>query len=94
MPAVPAVPAVPIGQVGGGLDLFMKGIKTNEQPSDSAMVLLFCVALLAFGGYVVYTVRKTMMSTEDSKDDTPPDSRPVRKPRRSEDSQYSDTGGN
>jgi hypothetical protein len=94
VPALPALPAVPAGQLGGGLDLFMKRIKTNEQPSDSAMVLLFCVALLAFGGYVVYTVRKTMMSTEDSKDDTPPDSRPVRKPRHSKDSQYSDTGAN
>lgn len=86
--------AVAAKQAGGGLDLFMKGIKTDDQPSDSSMVLLFCVALLAFGGYVVYTVRKTMMSTEDSKDDTPPDSRPVRKPRRSENSQYSDTDGN
>ena len=81
-------------QAGGGLDLFLKGIKTDDQPSDSSMVLLFCVAMLAFGGYVVYTLRKTMTSTEDSKDDTPPESRSVRKSRRSENSQYSDTDGN
>jgi len=94
--AAAAAPAAVVAakQAGGGLDLFLKGIKTDDQPSDSAMVLLFCVAMLAFGGYVVYTLRKTMMSTEDSKDDTPPDSRSVRKPRRPENSQYSDTDGN
>jgi len=92
--AAAPVAAIAAKQAGGGLDLFMQGIKTNEQPSDSAMVLLFCVALLAFGGYVVYTVRKTMMSTEDSKDDTPPDSRSVRKSRHPENSQYPDTDSN
>jgi hypothetical protein len=67
---------------------------STDAPSGSATVLLFCVAMLAFGGYVLYSLRKTTMSSEDSKDDTPPDSRPVRKSRDSKDSQYSDTGGN
>ena len=92
--AAAPVASVAAKQAGGGLDLFLKGIKTDDQPSDSSMVLLFCVAMLAFGGYVVYTLRKTMTSTEDSKDDTPPESRSVRKSRRSENSQYSDTDGN
>jgi len=65
---------------------------STDSPSGSATVLLFCVAMLAFGGYVLYSLRKTTMSSEDSKDDTPPDSRPVRKSRRPEDSNYSDTG--
>jgi hypothetical protein len=64
---------------------------STDSPSGSATVLLFCVAMLAFGGYVLYSLRKTTMSSEDSKDDTPPDSRPVRKSRRPEDSNYSDT---
>jgi hypothetical protein len=94
--ALAAAPAASVAakQAGGGLDLFLNGIKTNDQPSDSAMVLFFCVAMLAFGGYVVYTLRKTMTSTEDSKDDTPPESRSVRKSRDPKDSKYSNTDGN
>jgi hypothetical protein len=67
---------------------------SSDAPSGSATVLLFCVAMLAFGGYVLYTVRKTMTSSEDSKNDTPPDARPVRKPRNSKGTADSDTGGN
>jgi hypothetical protein len=92
--AAAPVASVAAKQAGGGLDLFLNGIKTNDQPSDSAMVLFFCVAMLAFGGYVVYTLRKTMTSTEDSKDDTPPESRSVRKSRDPKDSKYSNTDGN
>ena len=64
---------------------------STDSPSGSATVLLFCVAMLAFGGYVLYSLRKTTMSSEDSKDDTPPDSRAVRKSRDPKDSKYSDT---
>ena len=64
---------------------------SSDAPSGSTTVLLFCVAMLAFGGYVLYSLRKTTTSSEDSKDDTPPDSRPVRKPRHPENSKYSDT---
>lgn len=64
---------------------------STDSPSGSATVLLFCVAMLAFGGYVLYSLRKTTMSSEDSKDDTPPDSRAVRKSRGPKDSKYSDT---
>jgi hypothetical protein len=64
---------------------------STDSPSGSATVLLFCVAMLAFGGYVLYSLRKTTMSSEDSNDDTPPDSRAVRKSRGPKDSKYSDT---
>ena len=64
---------------------------STDSPSGSATVLLFCVAMLAFGGYVLYSLRKTTISSEDSKDDTPPDSRAVRKSRGPKDSKYSDT---
>lgn len=63
---------------------------STDSPSGSATVLLFCVAMLAFGGYVLYSLRKTTISSEDSKDDTPPDSRAVRKSRDPKDSKYSD----
>jgi hypothetical protein len=54
-------------QAGGGSD-----------PSASSTLVLFGVALLAFGGYVMYTMKKTLKKGIDREDDSPPESRAVR----------------
>lgn len=51
-------------------------INTLDSPSTSSTILLFSVALLAFGGYTLYTLRKTFISKSE-KDDTPPESTAV-----------------
>jgi hypothetical protein len=49
-------------------------------PSVSSSVLLFGVGLLAFGGYVMYAMRKHFEKTRnDRSDDSPPDPRAVRR---------------
>ena len=64
-----------IEQKGGGLRLL------ESDPSGTSTVLLFGVAVLAFGGYVLYMIRKTIYtSRNDRQDDSPPDPRTVRKP--------------
>lgn len=45
-------------------------------PSNTTVIVLFSVALLAFGGYTMYALRKTVKSEE--KDDSPPDAATVR----------------
>ena len=49
-------------------------------PSISTTVVLFSVAMLAVGGYIMYTLRNTVSLESDSKDDPPPNPRAVRKP--------------
>lgn len=50
---------------------------SSINPSVSSTVLIFSVVLLAFSGYVFYTMRKSFSKiTED--DDSPPDPKPVR----------------
>jgi hypothetical protein len=52
-------------------------IASSINPSVSSTVLIFSVVLLAFSGYVFYTMRKSFSKiTED--DDSPPDPKPVR----------------
>ena len=68
LPAVAPRPSLP--QQGGA-------ILTNEGPAVSSPVLLFCVTLLAFSGYVMYSFRKTYYKTTED-DDSPPDPGPVR----------------
>jgi len=47
--------------------------------SPSSAVLLFSVALVAFGGYVLYSMRKTLgPGRNDESDDSPPDPRTIR----------------
>ena len=49
--------------------------------SPSSAALLFSVALVAFGGYVLYSMRKTLGSgRNDESDDSPPDPRTIRAP--------------
>lgn len=55
---------------GGG------AILENLAPAVSSPVLLFSVALLAFGGYVMYSFRKTYYKTTED-DDSPPDAGPL-----------------
>jgi len=51
----------------------------SSSPAISSTVLLFSVALLAFGGYVMYSVRKMNdVNRNERADDTPPDAKPVR----------------
>ena len=58
-----------------------EGVTLHEggasEPSVSSSVLLFCVALLSFGGYVMYTFRKTYYKTTED-DDAPPEPSAVR----------------
>ena len=54
----------------------MGGFYPVDTPSTSSTILLFSVALLAFGGYTLYTLRKTFI-TKSEKDDTPPESTTV-----------------
>lgn len=65
-------------QKGGALDLLDS---VGSAPSGTSTALLFSVALLAFGGYVLYMTRKTLYtSRNDRQDDSPPDPGAVRKP--------------
>jgi hypothetical protein len=49
-------------------------------PSVSSSVLVFGIGLLAFGGYVMYAMRKHFEKTRnDRSDDSPPDPRAVRR---------------
>jgi hypothetical protein len=57
-------------QLGGAL--------INNSPSTSSTVLIFSVALLAFSGYVMYTLRKTIKSKSED-NDSPPDPATVRR---------------
>jgi hypothetical protein len=52
----------------------------NTGPSVSTTVVLFSVAMLAVGGYIMYTLRNTISIESDPKDDPPPNPRAVRKP--------------
>lgn len=76
MPAAAAAAAMPAAasamQKGGA---FFE----SSSPAISSTVLLFSVALLAFGGYVMYSVRKMNdVNRNERADDTPPDAEPVR----------------
>jgi hypothetical protein len=52
-----------------------------DGPAVSSTVVIFSVLLLAFSGYVLYMVRKTIDETRDERtDDSPPESDSVRKP--------------
>jgi hypothetical protein len=54
------------------------GALLDMAPQMSTGILLFSVGLLAFGGYVAYTLRKTV-TTSKEEDDSPPDTRDVRR---------------
>jgi hypothetical protein len=54
------------------------GAMLSMTPSVSTTVILFSVALLAFGGYVAYTLRNTLTKTKEE-DDSPPDTGAVRR---------------
>ena len=56
----------------------MGGSIISMDPSNTTIVLLFSVALLAFGGYTMYALRKTVITKSEEKDDSPPDARTVR----------------
>lgn len=71
-PPVPELPAV-AAQAGGALALL------SDMPSVSTSVLLFSIALVAFSGYVFYTMRNTYKKPEKS-DDPPRDPATVRGP--------------
>ena len=83
-PQVPEVPgavtnaatgAATAAQAGGALAL----ASLTDMPSVSTSVLLFSVALVAFSGYVFYTMRNTYKKPEKS-DDPPRDPATVRGP--------------
>uniref|UniRef100_A0A6C0DJK5 TM2 domain-containing protein n=1 Tax=viral metagenome TaxID=1070528 RepID=A0A6C0DJK5_9ZZZZ len=63
----------PLEQAGGALAL----ASLTDMPSVSTSVLLFSVALIAFSGYVFYTMRNTYTKPEKS-DDPPSESRAIR----------------
>lgn len=51
-----------------------------DSASTSSTILLFSVALVAFGGYALYTMKKTLGSGINvESDDPPPNPRTVRK---------------
>jgi len=58
--------AIPNAQTGG------------MNPSNTTVLVLFSVALLAFGGYTAYTLRNTFNTRKEENNDTPPESTPVR----------------
>ena len=78
VPAVPGVPPVPASvapalQKGGAI------LANSSDPAFSSAVLIFSVAVLAFGGYVMYSFRKAVdLNRNDRPDDSPPDPEPVR----------------
>lgn len=54
-------------------------LASSSDPAFSSAVLIFSVALLAFGGYVMYSFRKASdLNRNDRPDDSPPDAEPVR----------------
>ncbi len=67
--------AINTPQAGGALAL----ASLADMPSVSTSVLLFSIALVAFSGYVFYTMRNTYKKPEKS-DDPPRDPGTVRKP--------------
>lgn len=68
----PAAAAAAV-QKGGAM------ITASSDPAFSSAVLIFSVALLAFGGYVMYSFRKAAdLNRNDRQDDSPPDAEPVR----------------
>ena len=74
--STPEVPQVPgVAQAGGALAL----ASLADGPSLSTSVLLFSVALVAFSGYVFYSMRNTYKKPEKS-DDPPRDPGTVRGP--------------
>jgi hypothetical protein len=54
------------------------GALLDMAPQMSTGILLFSVGVLAFGGYVAYTLRKTVTPSKEE-DDSPPDTRDVRR---------------
>jgi hypothetical protein len=57
------------------------GALLGIDPSISSTIALFSVALLAFGGYVMYGMRKHLEKDRNGgKDDSPPDPRAIRRP--------------
>jgi hypothetical protein len=79
IPTAP-VPGTPMAsdptplQKGGAMIL-----ANSSDPALSSAVLIFSVALLAFGGYVMYSFRKAAdLNRNDRPDDSPPDAEPVR----------------
>jgi hypothetical protein len=56
------------------------GAYISAEPSVSTTVVLFSVALLAFGGYVLFSMRKAAdFNRNERSDDSPPDAEPVRR---------------
>jgi uncharacterized iron-regulated membrane protein len=78
-----------MGRVGNSLDrasnainampLLHQGGMVSSKPSVSSAVVIFSVVLLAFSGYVMYTLRKTISVNKEETDDSPPDPRAVRR---------------
>ena len=58
-------------------DMTQRGGASNVSSMSTAVV--FGVALLAFGGYTMYTLRNITRSTVDGTDDSPPDPTTVRR---------------
>jgi hypothetical protein len=82
IPEVPAAATNEVIQTGGGIAASLvaaAGVK-SEGPSVTTGVLLFSVALLAAGGFVMYTLRKALKAKEEiqEKNDTPPNTGDVR----------------
>lgn len=72
--AATAAPAAAAIQKGGALLL-----TASSDPAFSSTVLIFSVALLAFGGYVMYSFRKAAdLNRNDRPDDPPPDAESIR----------------
>ena len=57
----------------------MKGGFQGSDISISSSVVLFSVALLAFGGYVLYSLRNHFDTEVEEENDSPPDARAVRR---------------
>ena len=74
-PELPGAVTSAVAQAGGALTL----ASLTDMPSVSTSVLLFSVALVAFSGYVFYTMRNTYKKPEKS-DDPPRDPATVRSP--------------
>jgi hypothetical protein len=71
--AAPAAATAAAVQKGGAI------LASSSDPAFSSAVLIFSVALLAFGGYVMYSFRKAAdLNRNDRPDDSPPDAEPVR----------------
>ena len=70
--------AAPAASAAAGA--IQKGGAYISEPSVSTTVVLFSVALLAFGGYVLFSMRKAAdFNRNERDDDSPPDPDPVRK---------------